>query len=650
MINLNIIKTITAAVAIIFYLPTTEGAPLIISDSRVHSLDITPVLGRGYSIGTNSFQSTCLMVDEVTTPSFNYDYKFNDYSSDTSSERSYGAKSESSFSAGFIDLEMSAEGKYNSKSSSSRRYMVAVMKVQRYYSSVREELSPLSEDALTLLDTQDYIGFFKSCGPNYVRSIRRAQELTAIFSFTSSSRATSAEFAASFKASGGARSVSGSFASKSKFSSINKDLTIKIVGFGLGLNNEGSTTLVSTTLEEYNEVMKFAYISFTQSEDSHNIGMVFGIEIVPWVDNTAFQVASKLLDEEVEIPLPRSLIPKALLVTNRKPFPEFTNSDVFRKDVTCKERFHEIDRYGYCCEISTLFDTTAQEYSEAIVVDTVGVRNTMCKPVRRLDKSVVKNNMANNGEFVAHLDSIVRYRLNQLFTMEKCLTSVNSYDSDYDYHILKAQDSVKYDASIEVKYTVLRLKMALDPTQDYGLITALGKELDEFIEMYYSPCVAELFGTNVGSNPNVEPQYFMAYGWLTHDACAHLTCLADNTRWDREKGGCTVGVMTGNQFAFKATDDLAKKCALDNDETLSEEKIKCKHPEDKLKEFQDAANLCWKTDSVVPYYLMEHFCMPQLTGEIDDGEIKAEVEIIRGTCEKHKKPEEGAPVADSGGG
>ena len=49
---------------------------MVISDDRVRSLDIAPVLGRGYSIGTNSFQSTCLIVDETTTPSYNYECKY----------------------------------------------------------------------------------------------------------------------------------------------------------------------------------------------------------------------------------------------------------------------------------------------------------------------------------------------------------------------------------------------------------------------------------------------------------------------------------------------------------------------------------------------------------------------------------------------
>ena len=31
--------------------------------------------------------------------------------------------------------------------------------------------------------------------------------------------------------------------------------------------------------------------------------MLYGIEIVSWVDNTAFQVVPKILDEEVEIEL-----------------------------------------------------------------------------------------------------------------------------------------------------------------------------------------------------------------------------------------------------------------------------------------------------------------------------------------------------------
>jgi hypothetical protein len=65
------------AIAALAFIPVAIDAnPYVIADERVRSLDITPVLGRGYSVMTNSFQSTCLEVDEITIPSFNYDCKY----------------------------------------------------------------------------------------------------------------------------------------------------------------------------------------------------------------------------------------------------------------------------------------------------------------------------------------------------------------------------------------------------------------------------------------------------------------------------------------------------------------------------------------------------------------------------------------------
>lgn len=52
-----------------------HATPYTISDDRVRSLDITPALGRGYSISTNTFASTCMKVNDMTVPSYNYDCK-----------------------------------------------------------------------------------------------------------------------------------------------------------------------------------------------------------------------------------------------------------------------------------------------------------------------------------------------------------------------------------------------------------------------------------------------------------------------------------------------------------------------------------------------------------------------------------------------
>ena len=98
-----------------------------------------------------------------------------------------------------------------------------------------------------------------------------------------------------------------SVVSKEKCISITSNLVITDVVYGLGLNEEGSNKLVSTTLEEHNVVITCAFQSFTQNEDSHNIGMVYGIESVPLVDNKVFHAASKVLAKEVDIELTRSL-------------------------------------------------------------------------------------------------------------------------------------------------------------------------------------------------------------------------------------------------------------------------------------------------------------------------------------------------------
>ena len=91
-------------------------------------------------------------------------------------------------------------------------------------------------------------------------------------------------------------------------------------------------------------------------------------------------------------------------------------------------------------------------------------------------------------------------------------------------------DTVKYDEQIEMLTTVKELQLMLDPATNYGLIRQMCREMDEFVEMYYQPCIAALFGTNIVANLDTDPQYFLAYGWLTHNACGYLSCLADNIR------------------------------------------------------------------------------------------------------------------------
>ena len=73
---MTFLKNIIVTVLALSFPTATDGNPYVISDDRVRNLDVTPVLGRGYSVMTNSFQSTCLDVKETTVPSFNYECEF----------------------------------------------------------------------------------------------------------------------------------------------------------------------------------------------------------------------------------------------------------------------------------------------------------------------------------------------------------------------------------------------------------------------------------------------------------------------------------------------------------------------------------------------------------------------------------------------
>merc|ERR1712160_105585 len=237
-------------------------------------------------------------------------------------------------------------------------------------------------------------------------------------------------------------------------------------------------------------------------------------------------------------------------------------------------------------------------------------------------KSLIKNNMSNNGEFVARLDATVQKKINQLFILEKCVASVNSMQERYGSYALKSQGSIKYDSSVEGKVTVNQLKMTLDPFGDLSLIRHMGNELDEFIDMYYRPCIAALFGTNVGSSPDVEAKFFMAYGWLTHEACSKLSCLADNMRWNRNGSGCIGSLITGRNAPIYDLND--NECKKDDEVDPSDGSELCKYDTTDLQLYQTRLNACWvdpNPTSRVPYYMLEHFCMPEITGEKIDEDV-----------------------------
>ena len=66
-------------------------------------------------------------------------------------------------------LEGNENGEDEKTDSKQEYNLVASMRVDRYYSSIKENEAHFSKDALQLLENEDYVEFFKSCGVGFVR-------------------------------------------------------------------------------------------------------------------------------------------------------------------------------------------------------------------------------------------------------------------------------------------------------------------------------------------------------------------------------------------------------------------------------------------------------------------------------------------------
>ena len=79
-----------------------------------------------------------------------------------------------------------------------------------------------------------------------------------------------------------------------------------------------------------------------------------------------------------------------------------------------------------------------------------------------------QKHMSNKTELVAHLVLVIRSKLNQLYTLQKYLSSLMTYFSDCNYHTMKVQDTAKYDAAIEGTITRKEVEGGIGPLDGFS--------------------------------------------------------------------------------------------------------------------------------------------------------------------------------------
>jgi hypothetical protein len=281
------------------------AGPTVIRDEMLRDTAITPVLGRGYSIATNTYQSICLVNVVKTRPSYNFNFLFQEMREDGTVARTSSSTSATTAGGGTWFATFSTEARTRRDETTKltwvRHHMLVTILIDVYYSSIDEAQSKMSPAAASLLTAQDLPGFFDACGMYYVRSISRQAALVSRFTYESTSTERDTAFEQSLKTSlagfslvggaGGTRATDRTETESRKFSATN--LTIQTVGLGLG--KKESVDLVSYDLDTFRNAVKGAFAA-AQPED---VGRVTAIEVAPWVENTEFQTLNKLVPIQV---------------------------------------------------------------------------------------------------------------------------------------------------------------------------------------------------------------------------------------------------------------------------------------------------------------------------------------------------------------
>ena len=461
-------------------LATVSAAPNVVADYRIRNPDITPALGRGYSLTTYDVLSTCLEFTGKTQASYNYDYDMVEYTTEGAAKTTMSGSMKASVSYGFMKGEVSGDVSKESESSRKTHYVATRMATERYYSSIDDTTAKLTPDALGLVQRGDLVGFFQACGSGYIRSIRRTAEIAAVFAFSSSSTTTSASMAAKLTAStgGGGQwwnpSPSGSVESKSEYSSTSSssdELTrIKIKGFGLGLNADGADSLVATNIEDYHKAMKFAFKSMQNDE----VGMIHGVEIVSWMNNLQFQNAVKFTRTEKIEWLPASSDPSS-------PAHKVLVRTVGQGPLLTPEKGQPASDNYVPAEGSrrAVGNPASEDYAPATYAP-LWVEAVEVKAITMI-----------NAEFVTNLEAYYRKESYTVSKLIACKAEVNTLIAlkQGNYYL---QDHTRLDLSTVSRHNVWTVDQAYEITSSRDTLNKRLDSLQNFVKHFYGKCASAI--------------------------------------------------------------------------------------------------------------------------------------------------------------
>ena len=290
-------KNVMRAAVILSILSSSAFASSrVIRDNRLNDLGVSPVLGRGYSVATNTYQSTCMGEVETTQPSYDLKYRYLEIEQDWESSYTRSFETKNSFKFLFLKTNVNLFTEVSGENTYHYHYIFADIDVDSYYHSLSEGESTLSESAQSLLTKGDVVGFFDSCGPYYVRSIGRHSRFLGLLRYRTTSSERDVNFELQLKAkmrgffSGGSSDTT--ISNEFRLETEEKRLEINIWAYGLGKGELAD--IIPTDIDSFKKSVQ----AVVKTMQDPNAGRITTMEVAPWVENTQFQDLLELEDEE----------------------------------------------------------------------------------------------------------------------------------------------------------------------------------------------------------------------------------------------------------------------------------------------------------------------------------------------------------------
>ena len=311
-INRGLSKVLFFALIILILVSPGPVYPssVVISDNRVENLNGYPTVGRGYSMFSNRLLSMCFKSIKKSLPTFdlNYEMKHVDRSFLKNIHRHFSemdkisrSKVHSFISKYFADEEKEGTRTYRMSN------LIVILNIKSYYYSLDETGSELSDSVINLLDNDQYLTFFNSCGHFYVRAAGSFSTYFALIQYRQRGNLKEDEdFLKNLEKglfnfnAGEEKNVS---LSQVKSDAGYRGLRVYVQGTGLSKREETITNLLPLDIAQFRTTMQDV-VKLMQNPDA---GIINSIEVVPWMENP--QLSAKIM---------KSLLIKKLSETSKK--------------------------------------------------------------------------------------------------------------------------------------------------------------------------------------------------------------------------------------------------------------------------------------------------------------------------------------------